>query len=695
MKTLARSTLITMLAAALLAPRAFASSASARVAALVRAGDFESAIAAANPNDDPNDVELAAWLIAARLRTGDWHEQLAAARKLTAAHPENPWSWFALVHALSNTTDSAELLGATETMLRTAGDDPPSDLIALRSGALMNADREEEARKLLDAALARHPDDATLLVARGDAAAENDQLAFYLRARRADPANANAWAREGTTLLRRRRGSEAVEALQRAIELAPRAVYTRQSYWRALHGAAELTQAQKELAIEADLDAFVRDRGDLPSTFSAIAREYHQLKLRDRQCAAEERVLREAPHSMAAAQVLYARAVDFREGRSEEELQQPKIRDEYRRLLRAVLADPQRSTAMHGTVAVTLLSTMRYDRTVPPGELRETVEQLDRYGDDNPVWRFAIAPSILADHGVALDYAESLARQALPELRKQLESNRAMYQASEDFEEARSVTDSAAHDALGWVLLAEQKMPEAKRELLAAVAANPKNADALYHLGRFYESYRLLTKAMETYAKGALVTNALHNDNRAALKAAYRKRHGSLRGFEAYRKTVDGTDAVERKAKVLASRANPPKPVLPFKLTTLRGSPMTLDDLKGKVSVINFWGIWCGWCVRELPDFQTLARRYSNDPAVRIVTVNNDGDVDKVRDWMTSKKYDFPVLLDDGWLSKISLHSFPTTWFLDRTGRIAFTKVGWSEKLVDEFSWRIEALKRE
>jgi hypothetical protein len=38
--------------------------------------------------------------------------------------------------------------------------------------------------------------------------------------------------------------------------------------------------------------------------------------------------------------------------------------------------------------------------------------------------------------------------------------------------------------------------------------------------------------------------------------------------------------------------------------------------------------------------------------------------------------------------------AFPTTWFLDRSGRIVFAKRGWSESLAEEFGWRVEALRR-
>ena len=690
MKTLSCFTLAVFLAASI----AHATPASKRAAALARAGDYETAVRDVAP--DANDIELTAWLIAAKLRTYEGEGQTEAARALVAAHPENPWSWYALVQALSNGTDSTEWLAASAKMLQAAGNDPPSELIALRAAALGSVDKQDEARKLLDDALARRPNDAVLLNARGDQSAEDGQLAFYARAASAAPSNMSAWWKAGNALLRRRRTVEAVEALQRATEVAPRSLYTRQSYWRALHALTELTPAQKQLAIEADIAALVRDRGDLPTTFAAIAREYHALKLNDLACEEDERVLREAPHSAAAASVLFARTRDFREGKSEETLDEPRTRAEYRRLLRAVVDDPERSTAMHGNAYVSLLTTMRHDPTIPAGELLQTVEQMERYEQDSPLWRYVFAPAMLADRGVALDYAESLARRALPELTKSLEAERAMYPTDDDYRKASARTRAMAHDVLGWVLLAQKKPAAAKRELLAASAADPTNADALYHLGRYYESRGLPAKAEQAFVKGSLITNALDNRNRDALKALYRKRHGgNLAGFEAYRRQVDGTNAATARRKVLATRNSAPKAVIPFQLATLRGSTLSLDDLKGKVAVINFWGIWCNWCVRELPDFQALARNYSKDPAVRILTINNDGDVDKVREWMATKKFDFPVLLDDGWLSHIGLHSFPTTWFLDRNGRIAFTKVGWSEKLLDEFTWRIEALKAE
>jgi hypothetical protein len=94
-----------------------------------------------------------------------------------------------------------------------------------------------------------------------------------------------------------------------------------------------------------------------------------------------------------------------------------------------------------------------------------------------------------------------------------------------------------------------------------------------------------------------------------------------------------------------------------------------------------------------MPEFQKLHERYKNDPDVLILTINNDDSLDTARNYMKENKYDFKVLIDDGYVSKMGIYSFPTTWFIDQSGRKAYIKEGWTERLTEEFSWRIEALR--
>ena len=47
-----------------------------------------------------------------------------------------------------------------------------------------------------------------------------------------------------------------------------------------------------------------------------------------------------------------------------------------------------------------------------------------------------------------------------------------------------------------------------------------------------------------------------------------------------------------------------------FTLRTVQGDLFKLSDYKGKVVLLNFWGTWCGPCIREIPDFNNLHKKY-------------------------------------------------------------------------------------
>jgi hypothetical protein len=46
-------------------------------------------------------------------------------------------------------------------------------------------------------------------------------------------------------------------------------------------------------------------------------------------------------------------------------------------------------------------------------------------------------------------------------------------------------------------------------------------------------------------------------------------------------------------------------------------------------------------------------------------------------------------------VEKTGIAAFPTTWFVDTRGRTAFVLADWSKRLVEEYSWRIEALRND
>lgn len=122
-----------------------------------------------------------------------------------------------------------------------------------------------------------------------------------------------------------------------------------------------------------------------------------------------------------------------------------------------------------------------------------------------------------------------------------------------------------------------------------------------------------------------------------------------------------------------------------FKVKDLAGTEYTLEGLKGKVVWLNFWGLRCGPCIRELPALQDLHKRY-NDKGLVIIGVNADGvDSDFIkksfaeRDDLKGAGVTFPLVPDMDFLliDGYGLMGAPLNVIIDRSGTIRFHHEGY------------------
>ena len=107
-----------------------------------------------------------------------------------------------------------------------------------------------------------------------------------------------------------------------------------------------------------------------------------------------------------------------------------------------------------------------------------------------------------------------------------------------------------------------------------------------------------------------------------------------------------------------------------FTLADLSGRSWTLQDLKGKVVMLNFWATWCPPCRKEMPDLETLYKQFESEGFV-VLGVSDD-DPSKVRAFVQTQGITYPVLLDPG--SKVNhllrIEGIPKTFVYGRDGRI-------------------------
>ena len=68
------------------------------------------------------------------------------------------------------------------------------------------------------------------------------------------------------------------------------------------------------------------------------------------------------------------------------------------------------------------------------------------------------------------------------------------------------------------------------------------------------------------------------------------------------------------------------KPAPDFTLNDLEGNPLALSSLRGKYVIIDFWGSWCGWCIKGIPDMKKYYEKYSDKLEILGVDCNDSED---------------------------------------------------------------------
>jgi peroxiredoxin len=107
-----------------------------------------------------------------------------------------------------------------------------------------------------------------------------------------------------------------------------------------------------------------------------------------------------------------------------------------------------------------------------------------------------------------------------------------------------------------------------------------------------------------------------------------------------------------------------------FTLTGIAGESWSLKNLRGKVVLVNFWATWCPPCRKEMPDLETLYRRFGLRGLV--ILAISDEDASKVKPFIAAQHFTYPILLDPGRrVEKLfSIDSIPRTFVYNREGKL-------------------------
>lgn len=133
----------------------------------------------------------------------------------------------------------------------------------------------------------------------------------------------------------------------------------------------------------------------------------------------------------------------------------------------------------------------------------------------------------------------------------------------------------------------------------------------------------------------------------------------------------------------------------PMEFTTLDGRVIRLEDLRGRVVLLNFFSTWCGPCRQELPRLQTdIWERFGSKGLLLLaVSMDNRDTPETIREW--TKECTFSVATDPKGIYKQLATSVPRCYLITPEGRIRFMTCGFGKILEPEFQRLVNVIDLE
>jgi cytochrome c biogenesis protein CcmG/thiol:disulfide interchange protein DsbE len=119
-------------------------------------------------------------------------------------------------------------------------------------------------------------------------------------------------------------------------------------------------------------------------------------------------------------------------------------------------------------------------------------------------------------------------------------------------------------------------------------------------------------------------------------------------------------------------------PAATFTLTSFTGAPVSLEQHRGQVVLLNFWASWCiPACYDEAPTLERTWQAYK-DKGVVVLGVNVQDKEEPARKFIAQFGHTFPNAPDPGGRVAVDygVYGVPETFFIDRKGRVRFKQVG-------------------
>ena len=129
-----------------------------------------------------------------------------------------------------------------------------------------------------------------------------------------------------------------------------------------------------------------------------------------------------------------------------------------------------------------------------------------------------------------------------------------------------------------------------------------------------------------------------------------------------------------------------------FKVKMFDGKEINMKDLRGKVVLINFWAVWCPYCVQELAVVQKeIIDKFKGKDFV-FLPISREDTYEKIDAFRKEKGHTFPMGMDPdrSIYNLFAKTSIPRNYVIDKNGKIVYMDKGYNPEMLKELVKNIE-----